>query len=41
VPPILGGRYELANVAPTDVSVHYSYLAYLHKQEDIYWMPTG
>lgn len=41
VPPMLGGRYELANVAPTDVAVHYSYLAYLYKQEDIYWMPKG
>jgi len=32
VPPLLGGKYELANIAPTDITVHYSLLADIYKQ---------
>lgn len=32
VPPILGGEYEVANVKPTDLAVHYSFLADIYKQ---------
>ena len=39
LPPTLGGRYEVANLKPTDLAVHYSYQAYICKQEDVYWVP--
>lgn len=32
IPPVLGGKYEVANVEPTDLAVHYSFLAQVHKQ---------
>lgn len=32
VPPVFGGRYEVANIEPTDLSVHYSFLAEIYKQ---------
>ena len=32
VPPVLGGDYEVANVEPTDLAVHYSFLANIYKQ---------
>ncbi|MCQ9372864.1 DUF1851 domain-containing protein [Methyloversatilis sp. XJ19-13] len=32
VPPMLGGKYTLDNVEPTDLSVHYSILADIHRQ---------
>jgi hypothetical protein len=32
VPPILGGEYTVENVAPTDLSVHYSFLADIYQQ---------
>jgi hypothetical protein len=32
IPPVLGGKYELANVEPTDLAVHYSFLADIYKQ---------
>jgi hypothetical protein len=32
VPPILGGEYQVSNVEPTDLSVHYSLLADIHRQ---------
>jgi hypothetical protein len=32
VPPVLGGKYEVANVEPTDLAVHYSLLANAYKQ---------
>ncbi|MGE3104768.1 MAG: DUF1851 domain-containing protein, partial [Lysobacterales bacterium] len=32
VPPVLGGEYEVANVEPTDLAVHYSFLADIYKQ---------
>jgi hypothetical protein len=39
LPPTLGGKYELANLTPTELAVHYSYQAYICKQSDIYWIP--
>ena len=39
LPPTLGGRYEVSNLAPTELSVHYSYQAYICKQNDVYWIP--
>jgi len=41
VPPPLGGKYEVTNLTPTELSVHYSFMAYVHKQQDIYWVPEG
>jgi hypothetical protein len=38
IPPTLGGRYEVANLIPTNLAVHYSYQAYICKQQDIYWV---
>jgi len=32
VPPMLGGEYVLDNIEPTDLSVHYSILADIHRQ---------
>ena len=32
VPPVLGGKYEPVNVEPTDLAVHYSFLADIYKQ---------
>ena len=32
IPPVLGGEYRLSNVAPIDMSVHYSFLADIHRQ---------
>jgi hypothetical protein len=32
VPPVLGGTYEVSNVEPTDLAVHYSFLADIYKQ---------
>jgi len=32
VPPILGGAYELKNIEPTDLSVHYSFLSDIYRQ---------
>jgi len=41
IPPTLGGGYEVSNLVPTNLAVHYSYQAYVCKQEDIYWIPPG
>ena len=41
LPPTLGGRYEVANLIPTNLLVHYSYQAYICKQEEIYWIPPS
>jgi hypothetical protein len=41
LPPTLGGRYEMTNLVPTHLAIHYSYQAYICKQEDIYWIPPG
>ena len=32
IPPVLGGKYEVSNVEPTDIGVHYSFLADIYKQ---------
>jgi hypothetical protein len=32
LPPVLGGQYNVENVAPTDLSVHYSLLASIFQQ---------
>ena len=39
LPPTLGGRYDVTNLVPTNLLVHYSYQAYICKQEEIYWIP--
>ncbi len=41
IPPTLGGGYEVTNLVPTNLAAHYSYQAYVCKQEDIYWIPPG
>jgi len=32
IPPVLGGKYELSNVEPIHLAVHYSFLADIYKQ---------
>ena len=32
VPPVLGGKYELENIVPTDLVVNFSFLAQIHQQ---------
>jgi hypothetical protein len=32
VPPMLGGNYEVENLEPTDLSIHYSFLADICRQ---------
>jgi hypothetical protein len=41
LPPLLGGRYEPANLVPTHLAIHLSYQAYLCKQQDVYWVPPA
>lgn len=41
IPPTLGGAYEATNLVPTNLAVHYSYQAYICKQQDVYWIPPG
>ncbi|HEU4600369.1 MAG TPA: T6SS immunity protein Tdi1 domain-containing protein [Steroidobacteraceae bacterium] len=41
IPPTLGGDYEVANLAPTNLAVHYSYQAYICKQTEVYWVPPA
>jgi hypothetical protein len=41
IPPTLGGKYEVSNLKPTELAVHYSYQAYICKQTDVYWVPPG
>jgi hypothetical protein len=38
IPPTLGGAYEVSNLKPTSLAVHYSYQAYICKQTDVYWV---
>jgi hypothetical protein len=41
IPPTLGGTYEPSNLTPTKLAAHYSYQAYICKQQDVYWVaPT-
>jgi hypothetical protein len=37
VPPALAGAYEISNLEPTNIYSHYSWLAHLAKQEEIFW----
>lgn len=37
VPPALLGLYEVANLVPTNIYSHYSWLSHLTKQDEIYW----
>lgn len=37
VPPQLFGKYETANLQPTNIYSHYSWLSHLAKQDAIYW----
>jgi hypothetical protein len=32
IPPMLGGNYEVENLEPTDLSIHYSFLADIFRQ---------
>jgi hypothetical protein len=41
IPPTLGGQYEVSNLVPTNLAVHYSYQAYICKQTEIYWVPPA
>ena len=41
IPPTLGGRYEVSNLKPTNLLVHFSYQAYICKQDAIYWVPPA
>ncbi len=41
IPPTLGGAYEVSNLTPTPLAVHYSYQAYICKQSDVYWVPPA
>lgn len=38
IPPALGGEYEVSNLTPTKLTTHYSYQAYICKQQDVYWV---
>ena len=37
IPPALQGKYEVSNLKPSPLDRHYSLLAHLVKQEEIYW----
>jgi hypothetical protein len=39
IPPCLGGEYAVENVVPTDLSLHYSFLAGIYQQNKD--MPNG
>jgi hypothetical protein len=41
IPPTLGGDYEVSNLTPTNLAVHYSYQAYICKQTEVYWLPPA
>jgi hypothetical protein len=41
IPPTLGGKYEVSNLTPTHLAIHYSYQAYICKQTDVYWIPPA
>ena len=32
IPPVLGGQYEIANVAPKTLTEHYSFMALIHRE---------
>jgi hypothetical protein len=37
IPPPLLGRYEVSNLQPTNIYSHYSWLAHITRQDEIYW----
>jgi hypothetical protein len=37
IPPPLLGKYETANLQPTNIYSHYSWLSHITKQDEIYW----
>src|SRR5690348_11816109 len=37
VPPALLGKYEVANLQPTNIYSHYSWLSHMARQDEIYW----
>ncbi len=37
IPPQLMGEYSVANLQPTNIYSHYSWLSHLAKQDEIYW----
>ena len=37
IPPQLLGEYSVGNLQPTNIYSHYSWLAHLSKQDEIYW----
>ena len=41
IPPTLGGVYEVSNLKPTPLAVHYSYQSYICRQRDVYWVPPA
>lgn len=38
IPPALQGQYVVTNLKPTSLDKHYSLLAHLSKQDEIYWI---
>lgn len=32
IPPVLGGEYQVGNVSPVDIAVHYAFLADIYRQ---------
>jgi hypothetical protein len=37
IPPPLLGKYEVANLQPTSIYSHYSWLSHMTRQDEIYW----
>ena len=37
IPPPLLGKYEVANLQPTNIYSHYSWLSHMTRQDEIYW----
>ena len=37
IPPPLLGRYDVSNLVPVKLDSHYSWLAHLNRQDEIYW----
>ena len=37
IPPPLLGKYEVSNLLPVKVDSHYSWLAHITRQDEIYW----
>jgi hypothetical protein len=37
IPPVLQGTYEVSNLVPAKLDSHYSWMAHLSRQDEIYW----